>query len=319
MCRLEPTRDGRARTISVSCGILRVWDAPTDHVRTALATDGPIFSCAAADRPHAAHLSSCCRGQQHRKIAPQPAAAPRWATVWPRNRCKTASQSSWPATASDRCEMCWPRPKCAAESLDSPNVRRRPKCAGRRFGTTQIFSLILDLSTFRPGSKCAGVKKSGLIFGLRVGGQKQGTRALSPQEQGSDEAKPRAAMQYPTAAGSWMSRRCVVQPLSRRWAAPRLLPPRRLCQTSSAPNPVAIGFDVAPPSKPFSEFRACVRRATGERTSCNVRTRSPSQLAGSADNHELLLSAMPAHARTCLLYTSPSPRDRQKSRMPSSA
>ena len=26
-----------------------------------------------------------------------------------------------------------------------------------------------------------------------------------------------------------------------------------------------------------------------------------------------------AHAKTCLLYTSPSPRDRQKSRMPSSA
>ena len=28
---------------------------------------------------------------------------------------------------------------------------------------------------------------------------------------------------------------------------------------------------------------------------------------------------MPAMASTCLLYTSPSPRDRQKSRMPSSA
>ena len=33
----------------------------------------------------------------------------------------------------------------------------------------------------------------------------------------------------------------------------------------------------------------------------------------------LLLSAFFSGSETCLLYTSPSPRDRQKSRMPSSA
>ena len=33
----------------------------------------------------------------------------------------------------------------------------------------------------------------------------------------------------------------------------------------------------------------------------------------------LLLSTLEAYAQGCLLYTSPSPRDRQKSRMPSSA
>ena len=34
---------------------------------------------------------------------------------------------------------------------------------------------------------------------------------------------------------------------------------------------------------------------------------------------KLMPSVFLAHAKTCLLYTSPSPRDRQKSRMPSSA
>ena len=145
MCRLEPTRDGRARTISLSCGILRARGAPTDHLWTALATDGPIFSCAASDRPHAAHLSSCWRGQHHRKIAPQPAAAPRWATVWPRNRCKTASQSRWPATSHSMAPG--ERPprveKCRSKSVQY-NVG--PK-GGARPGT------------FRPaGPKCAGSK-----------------------------------------------------------------------------------------------------------------------------------------------------------------
>ena len=36
-------------------------------------------------------------------------------------------------------------------------------------------------------------------------------------------------------------------------------------------------------------------------------------------NHRDLSSALGAQLKTCLLYTSPSPRDRQKSRMPSSA
>ena len=35
--------------------------------------------------------------------------------------------------------------------------------------------------------------------------------------------------------------------------------------------------------------------------------------------YEKLVDVVVEHDRTCLLYTSPSPRDRQKSRMPSSA
>ena len=38
-----------------------------------------------------------------------------------------------------------------------------------------------------------------------------------------------------------------------------------------------------------------------------------------ATNSETVASMGTTAARTCLLYTSPSPRDRQKSRMPSSA
>ena len=37
------------------------------------------------------------------------------------------------------------------------------------------------------------------------------------------------------------------------------------------------------------------------------------------DSQAILSHSAPASAITCLLYTSPSPRDRQKSRMPSSA
>ena len=46
-------------------------------------------------------------------------------------------------------------------------------------------------------------------------------------------------------------------------------------------------------------------------------------IAVDCDNDTLLVRAIPTgptcHEGTCLLYTSPSPRDRQKSRMPSSA
>ena len=41
--------------------------------------------------------------------------------------------------------------------------------------------------------------------------------------------------------------------------------------------------------------------------------------AGGHYNHELFWQLMKPAPSTCLLYTSPSPRDRQKSRMPSSA
>ena len=44
------------------------------------------------------------------------------------------------------------------------------------------------------------------------------------------------------------------------------------------------------------------------------------QLFGKLRRHELVESTRgPGGGYTCLLYTSPSPRDRQKSRMPSSA
>ena len=41
--------------------------------------------------------------------------------------------------------------------------------------------------------------------------------------------------------------------------------------------------------------------------------------APSSDHFEFVVHGLEAHAGICLLYTSPSPRDRQKSRMPSSA
>ena len=44
-----------------------------------------------------------------------------------------------------------------------------------------------------------------------------------------------------------------------------------------------------------------------------------SEQAGSLSLKAQLLIEAPALTTTCLLYTSPSPRDRQKSRMPSSA
>ena len=46
-----------------------------------------------------------------------------------------------------------------------------------------------------------------------------------------------------------------------------------------------------------------------------IRQQVESNLSSCKDNQELLKCALTA----CLLYTSPSPRDRQKSRMPSSA
>ena len=163
MCRLEPTRDGRARTISVSCGILRVWDAPTDHLRTALATDGPIFPCAADDRPHAAHLASCCRGQHHRKIAPYPAAAPHWATGWPARLAGCFSAIPWPASlAGQRPATAWRR----------ASGRGGPKSAGRK-----VFSLIraekrvekCEISTRRV--EMCRVEISSLIFGVTAEGR----------------------------------------------------------------------------------------------------------------------------------------------------
>ena len=44
-----------------------------------------------------------------------------------------------------------------------------------------------------------------------------------------------------------------------------------------------------------------------------------SKLKQILDDHKSLIDITPESPNTCLLYTSPSPRDRQKSRMPSSA
>ena len=50
-----------------------------------------------------------------------------------------------------------------------------------------------------------------------------------------------------------------------------------------------------------------------------VVTPEPARLLRPLARAEDLLSRLDARAGACLLYTSPSPRDRQKSRMPSSA
>ena len=44
-----------------------------------------------------------------------------------------------------------------------------------------------------------------------------------------------------------------------------------------------------------------------------------SQLDTLSNNFRVIAWDAPAYGKSCLLYTSPSPRDRQKSRMPSSA
>ena len=43
------------------------------------------------------------------------------------------------------------------------------------------------------------------------------------------------------------------------------------------------------------------------------------QLGGSINDDQVLVFLVPEDSLTCLLYTSPSPRDRTRSRMPSSA
>ena len=66
-----------------------------------------------------------------------------------------------------------------------------------------------------------------------------------------------------------------------------------------------------------SEFAEEVAKSTG----CSIAS-SPEDAINAGDVDAVLIaSATPTHTQfiTCLLYTSPSPRDRQKSRMPSSA
>ena len=51
----------------------------------------------------------------------------------------------------------------------------------------------------------------------------------------------------------------------------------------------------------------------------NVPTTVRKVMVSDVDRHVLCFGSNPLGSATCLLYTSPSPRDRQKSRMPSSA
>ena len=68
--------------------------------------------------------------------------------------------------------------------------------------------------------------------------------------------------------------------------------------------------------------KAQIKRDTGEtkiRLSLNIDGKGKSKIATGIPFFDHMLTLFAKHATVCLLYTSPSPRDRQKSRMPSSA
>ena len=65
-----------------------------------------------------------------------------------------------------------------------------------------------------------------------------------------------------------------------------------------------------------NDFRVPISEAEALFTSLKLQNKEVIFIRYPRDGHELSRSGEPDH---CLLYTSPSPRDRQKSRMPSSA
>ena len=75
------------------------------------------------------------------------------------------------------------------------------------------------------------------------------------------------------------------------------------------------------PTGPAPEMARRVAAAV-DRNPVWVEYTLPSEIIAAAHSDEwdiCFIAADPARAEVCLLYTSPSPRDRQKSRMPSSA
>ena len=85
--------------------------------------------------------------------------------------------------------------------------------------------------------------------------------------------------------------------------------------------PIQMSPDI---EKPILEVRVTWPGASPEDVDREVVARLESELSGLNGVDELVSSSRRGRASvtltyTCLLYTSPSPRDRQKSRMPSSA
>ena len=59
--------------------------------------------------------------------------------------------------------------------------------------------------------------------------------------------------------------------------------------------------------------------STAQTTATSAQTQATTNASDIASVKTIAEDALPKNANVCLLYTSPSPRDRQKSRMPSSA
>ena len=70
---------------------------------------------------------------------------------------------------------------------------------------------------------------------------------------------------------------------------------------------------------PFPATNAALARALATQSYDEPTEVQAAVLRPDAEGRDLLVSAQTGSGKTCLLYTSPSPRDRQKSRMPSSA
>ena len=95
--------------------------------------------------------------------------------------------------------------------------------------------------------------------------------------------------------------------------------PRILAQTS-LPIPDALQQELLALNSPGDN--ELHRAALAANALTGLYAQTVQDLLGQAETQGIAaqeIQAIGAHGQTCLLYTSPSPRDRQKSRMPSSA
>ena len=107
------------------------------------------------------------------------------------------------------------------------------------------------------------------------------------------------------------------------------LAPGSLCQVAHAQTvlPAGLGaMSVSQPSRDTAILSGVLLSNGGENPTVKIRwgdeDRGTAVTPSAAWDNEVTVStnqATGAFSTTCLLYTSPSPRDRQKSRMPSSA
>ena len=78
--------------------------------------------------------------------------------------------------------------------------------------------------------------------------------------------------------------------------------------------------DLPPLRTVIATHELSARKALGQNFLLDLNlTARIARVAGSLEDHDVLEIGPGPGGLTCLLYTSPSPRDRQKSRMPSSA